>query len=97
MALTYEESAALMNDTTFKGRVKVACLKFANYMLEEPGTTPAHGARSRWANSCILQPDATANVVTPPTVMDPAVQGSGSAIDDAALQSAVELVINSLI
>ena len=97
MGLTYEESAKLMNDPIFKGRVKVACLKFSNYIMEEPGTTSAHGARSRWATGCINQPDATANTVTPPTVMDTAIQSAGSAVDDATLQSAVEKVINSLI
>lgn len=96
MSLTYSESAALMTDMQFRGRVKVACLKFASYILDEAGTVSAHGARSRWANQCMVQPDQTAGTVTPPVVMDPSVQGSGSAIDDASLQSAVELVINRL-
>ena len=97
MSLTYSDAATLMNDMVFRGRVKVACLKFANYILAEPGTVSAHGARSRWANNCIMQPDQTAATVTPATVMDPAVQSAGSSIDDPGLQSAVELAINTLI
>ena len=35
MALTYENSAALMNDMVFRGRVKVAGLKYSSYILGE--------------------------------------------------------------
>lgn len=97
MALTYTDSAALMNDTVFRGRVKVACLKFATSILNEAGSTEAHGARSRWANNCVTQPDQVAATVTPPTVMDPNVQSSGSTIDDAGLQAAVETAVNQLL
>jgi hypothetical protein len=85
-----------MNDMKFRGRVKTACLRFATSILDELGTVPAHGARSRWANQCVLQPDMAAAQVTPPTVLDPAVQTAGSAIDDAGLQNAVETAIQKL-
>jgi hypothetical protein len=96
MALTYTDSANLMNDMVFRGRVKTACLKFATSVLDEAGTVAAHGARARWANQCMLQPDMAAATVTPPTVLDPAVQTAGGTIDDPSLQAAVEGVINSL-
>lgn len=95
MALTYEESAALMNNTQFKGRVKVACLHFAAYIAAEPTNTPAHATRVKWSQNCTLNPDGTANTVTPPTVMEPQVQAAGAAVSDANLQSAVEAVINT--
>lgn len=97
MALTYTDSAALMNDMAFRGRVKVACMRFSDSVMSEAQTTPAHNARLRWAQNCFQQPDIVAGQVTPPTVMDPAVQAAGSTIDDTALQAAVEGVINELL
>jgi len=95
--MTYEESAALMNDMAFRGRVKVACLKYADYIESEASTIGGHTARLRWATQCFQQPEITAQVVQPPTVMDAAVQQDGAAVTDAALQSAVEGVINKLL
>jgi hypothetical protein len=96
MALTYEQSAALMKDAAFIDRIKVACLKFADYILAEPVTTPAHNTRYRWALQTTNSPDNTAQQITPPVVMDSAVQQDGAAITDAALQTTVETVINKL-
>jgi hypothetical protein len=93
MALTYEESAALMRDPNFGGRVKVACLKYADSIFNEATTVEAHNTHLRWAQQCIQQPDTTANAVTPPTVMDAAVQAAGAEITDAALQGSVEATI----
>jgi hypothetical protein len=92
--MTYTESAALMTDGDFRGRVKVACLKFATAIFDEAGSVTAHNSRMRWAAQCYQQPDQIAAQVQPPTVMDSAVQSAGAAIDDAALQSAVEAAIN---
>ena len=97
MALNYDQSAALMTDFAFRGRVKVACLKFADYIANEAATTPAHNTRYRWAQGCMMNPDNTATQVQPPTVMDGAVQTAGSTITDDALQSAVEGVIGKML
>lgn len=102
MALTYDESAMLTTETQFRGRVKVACLKYADSILNEASTTPAHSARLRWANRTFENPEIVAGQVQPPTVEDSAVQAAGltttapvtSAIDDAGLQGAVESVVN---
>src|SRR5262245_3716056 len=96
MALTYEQSAALMKDPTFTSRVKVACMKYADYIMLEATNTPAHATRLRWANLTFQNPDQAAAAVVSTVVMDPAVQGPGSAIDDAALQAATEVAINTL-
>lgn len=96
MALSYEASAALMKDPTFVDRVKVACLKFADYILSEATTTPAHNTRVRWAQTATTAPDSIAQSLTPPVVMDGAVQQDGAAITDAALQTTVETVVNKL-
>ena len=97
MALTYAESAALMKDPSFVDRVKVACLKFADFILNEAVTTPGHSSRYRWAQQTTANPDAAAQTTTPPTVMDGAVQADGAAITDAALQVSVESVVNRLL
>jgi len=97
MALTQEESAALMSDITFRGRIKVCCLKFAQYIADEPATTPAHPTRTKWSQRTFAQPDQVASETQPPTVMDTAVQDAGSGITDAALQTAVEATVAKLI
>lgn len=104
MALTYDESAMLMTEQQFRGRVKVACLKYASSIMDEPNVVPAHNVRLNWARSVFQQPDIIAGQIQPPTVEDPAVQNAGlttdppitSAIDDAGLQGAVEAVINKM-
>src|SRR5262245_38798440 len=97
MALSYEESAALMQDGIFLGRVKVGCLTYARYITDEASNTPAHTTRVRWANQTMLSPDASAQQVTPTVVMDGAVQAAGAAVTDQALQGAVETAVNKLI
>ena len=96
-ALTYDQSAQLMTDLTFKGRIKTACLKFAEYVLNEPTNAPAHNVRFRWAQNCFMSPDSVAGQVQPPTVMQASVQSDGSDISDPDLQVAVETTINEIL
>jgi len=95
--LTYEESDTLMKDPVFRGRVKVAALKYAGSILIEAETVPAHNTRERWALNCYQNPDTVAGQLQPPTVMDPVVQDTGAATTDNALQGAVEGVVNKLL
>lgn len=97
MALDYLQSSTLMLDPTFRGRVKVACLKFADYISDEPITTPAHSARLRWAGNVWQSPDMAAANVTPQTVMEPQVQTDGDKVTDVDLQVAVETVVNKIL
>jgi hypothetical protein len=97
MAMTYDDSAGLTQDPAFRGRVKIACLKYADYVHNEAPGTPGHTSRLRWAQQTFQSPDAVAAQIQPPTVMDAAVQDAGATITDAALQSAVEGVINKFI
>jgi hypothetical protein len=97
LTMTYNESAALMTNMEFRGRVKVAALKYADSIINEPNTTPAHNTRLRWASSCEQNPDMTASQLQPPTVMDPAVQVAGPEISDTGLQGAVETVVNKML
>ena len=96
MALTYEESAALMSDVAFRDRIKVACLKYANYIVDEAANVPAHNTRIKWAQNCMTNPDGAAINVQPTVVMTADVQTDGAAITDADLQVAVETSINKL-
>ena len=95
--MTYEESAALMNDFQFRGRIKVASLKYADFIMLEAASVPAHNARVRWATGAFQNPELAAQTLHSPVVMDPAVQAEGAAVDDSELQSAVENVINKMI
>jgi len=95
--MTYTESAQLMVDMNFRGRVKVAGLNYATSIMNEEPTVVAHNARLRWAQSMYQQPDAIAAQLQPPVVQDPAVQAAGAEIDDAALQLATETVVNKII
>jgi hypothetical protein len=95
--MTYEESAALMTDLPFRNRIMVACLNFANYIIDEIESTPAHNTRMKWAQSVYQSPAMVAAQIQPPTVMDAKVQEFGSDITDPDLQSSVETTVNKLL
>ena len=101
--MTYDESSNLMNDIQFRGRIKVACLSFATYIMNEPVSQPGHSSRLRWAQQTGQMPEQAAMQVQPLVVMDGAVQQAGidengkSMIADPALQSSVESVVNKII
>jgi hypothetical protein len=94
--MTFEESAALMNDPQFRGRIKVACLKYADYVVTSnlPGTGMS---LRRWADQTFTAPDVSAQQVQAAVVMDAAVQSTGPSIADPALQSAVETVVKKMV
>ena len=94
MAINYDESQALINDTVFRGRVNIATLHFAQYILNELPTAAAHNTRIKWAHSTYQNPDMAAQQVT---VMEDQVQAAGAAVSDANLQTAVENAVNKLL
>lgn len=96
MPLTYAESATLMSDPAFRDRVKIACLKYADYIANEASSVGAHNTRYKWALDAMKAPDATASGLTPTVVMQASVQDQGGAITDSDLQVAVELSVNRL-
>ena len=101
MALDYAGTATLMNDATFRGRVKVACLHFSAYVTGEDITTPAHTSRLRWAQNTLANPDFAAQQITPIVVGDPGIQAANnpdaSDIADSIVQSATEAAINKVL
>jgi hypothetical protein len=86
-----------MNDITFRGRIKVCCLTFANEIFKEPTTTTAHNTKYKWAQRCYQSSEMVAQEAQPPVVMHPSVQAAGSAVADTDLQAAVEAVLSDLI
>lgn len=89
--MTYVESAALMKDQTFMGRVKVAALNYAQSLSLQPSLS---NSQSKWINQAMTQSDFMAQMLTPPVVMNPNVQQGGAAVSDADLQAAVQAVAN---
>jgi hypothetical protein len=92
MAMSYEESNALMQDMAFRGRVKVAAVVYAQYLA----LLPATNAQMRWIQTTMSQPDQMAGTLTPPTVMNPDVQAAGPTVSDEVLQAAVQSVANQI-
>jgi len=97
MALSYDQSATLMRDPVFVGRIKVACLSFASYVINEAPSTPAHNTRYRRAQNALVDSDAVAAKAAPAVVMDPQVQTDGAAISDANLQTSVETALQKML
>lgn len=96
--MTYEESAQLINDPQFRGRVKVAVLSFAGrIMLQGPGSGLGANGVFRWAQNALQNPDAVAQQVVPTTVMEPGVQSQGPNIDDGGLQFSVENAVAKIL
>lgn len=95
--MTYEESAALMTNQAFRGRVKVACLNYADSILVQVAEVSGRTAQVRWATQTFAQPDVAAQQAQPPTVMDPAVQADGASISDDLLQAAVQATVNKML
>jgi len=102
--MTYDESNTLMSNVPFRGRIKVAALKYSTYILNEPSNTPAHSSRLRWAQQTAQAPDQIASGLQPQVTMDDAVQAAGidstdgdSMISDTDLQTAVETTVNKLL
>lgn len=93
MAMTYAQSAALMQDPDFRARVKVSALTYAQYLSLEVSNS---NAKMRWIQSTMSAPDQMAVTLVPPTVMNPNVQADGPTISDANLQAAVQAVADMM-
>lgn len=91
--LDYTQSYALMNDSDFRGRVQVGCLAYAQTILLQPPTAPAHNTLLRWAQSVFAGPSVVAMQITPAVVLNPNVQQAGSDISDDDLQAAIQATV----
>jgi hypothetical protein len=95
--MTYEETYQLMRDQIFRGRVSVACTKFASYIADEAPSVPAHPTRYKWSMATLVNPEGATAQVIPTVVWDGEVQAAGPEVTDAALQGAVETAVAKLI
>ena len=94
--LSFSQSAVLMRDPTFNGRIQVAALLFANYIIGEPGNVPAHNTRQKWAMATLTNPALAAQQVQPTVVMQQVVQQYGADVSDQDLQTAVEIAVQAI-
>jgi len=104
MPIDYDQAGALQTNIPFGLRVKVALVKFANYIADEAPTVAQHAARWRWASNTLNDLDGTArklqqNVVMQQSILDADIDATDgdSTVDDATLQTAVETVANQFI
>ena len=95
--MTYEDTYQLMRDQIFRGRVSVACTKFASYIADEAPSVPAHPTRYKWSMATLVNPDGATTQVIPTVVWDTEVQAAGPEVTDVALQGAVETAVAKLI
>lgn len=93
MVIDYAAQAALAQDAAFRGRVQVACVRFADSIQLETQAVPAHTSRLKWAALVVDNPANMALRVQQQVVTDPAVVADGANITDTALQGSVETVV----
>ena len=90
MSLTYQQSANLMTDVEFQGRIKDAVIHNATYLC-----------KGAWASNVFQNPQIQAQILQPIVVMDQDIQnssaGDGSDVSDTALQTAVETAVNNML
>jgi len=96
MALTDTQSAALMRDMEFVGRVKVSAIRYADSLTILAVPASSHTRLLVYAVETFQSPDTMAQKLVPLVVMDSAVQADGANISDSALQGAVEATVNKL-
>jgi len=98
--MTYEESATLSNDFAFRGRIKIASVKYSDAVGIQTTPVSQRTALVKWSFRCAQQPDQVAAELQPYVVMDAAIQAAGvdengkSLVTDTALQAAVEATVN---
>ena len=100
MALTLDQSANLMTNTTFQGRIKTSSMIFATSITQNPGFSS--GLQS-WARTTIAGPMAMAAQLQPSVTIDSAVQNAGidpddgdSLVTDDQLNQVVQVVVQRL-
>lgn len=93
MALSFAESAELINNLDFRGRVKVAALQYAAYLATVAGNS---NSKQQWAQRTLQMPDQTAQTLVGPVVMNTNVQSLGANIDDQNLAASVQVVADMM-
>jgi len=101
MALSYDQTSALMKDLQFQGKIKVAAVKYSDAIgIIDNQSVASRVNLVKWSFRCAQQPDMVANELQPYVVWDPKIQAADidenghSLVSDADLQTAVETTVN---
>jgi hypothetical protein len=94
--MTYDESALLMTNLEFRGRVKVSALKYAGSIMIRPTSTAAHNTRIRWAQIVTSNRTWSPTSCNRPSSWTRPFKADSADITDVALQTAVEGVVNQM-
>lgn len=88
MAMSQTDTANLINDPIFRGRVKVAALQYAQYLQLQPSL---NASKANWIQRTMTQPDQIAQTLVAAVVISPNVQNAGgSSVSDPDLLAATQ-------
>lgn len=93
---TYTEIDLVAEDSTFRDRIKVACIVAAEAIRTELASTPNHDARIAWARGVLLGPEkeATRMIWAVLAQNRAATLAQITGATDAQLQTAVDNAVN---
>lgn len=96
---TYIEIIALINDSTLRQKVTVACIVAAENIRVEDVATPNHTTRLAWAKKVYAAPESVANDMMPSIIVQNKALTSAqiAAANDAAVQSAVDAAVSAFV
>lgn len=93
---TYTELDLVAEDSTFRDRVKVACIVAAEAIRTELPATPNHDARVTWARGVLFAPDKEASRMVWAVLAQnrAATLAQITGATDTQLQNAVDAAVN---
>jgi hypothetical protein len=77
-----------------KKKLTVAVAKVAQTVLEEPGSTPNHEARFRWAKQALMSPEGYAQMMFLAVLGNSQIQAAGNDAPDADVEWMVGTLVN---
>lgn len=93
----YQQIFDLSKDAAFVGKLQVAVIKYAEYLLGEDPTTAYHVIRIRWADNIVRNGvENTVTKIALAVAFDGTIQAHLSDYTDDQLQSATEVRINRI-
>jgi hypothetical protein len=94
---TYTEIITLSKDAGFLGRLEVAVVKYAEFIVGEAANVDYHAVRIGWANT-VFESGAASFVsrIALPVANDSVIQDNIDDYTDAQLQAAAEVRINRI-
>jgi hypothetical protein len=94
---TYAEIITLSRDAAFLGKLEVAVVKYAEYILNEAANVDYHTVRARWADSVVTSgAGGVVSRIALPVALDSVIQDNLNTYTDAQLQAAAEVRIQRI-